>query len=300
TADIVVKPISQFLKSIGIFSGATIMGDGSVSLILDVMGIAQKANLEKSNKESDLERRDKAISNVVQSSMDAQEFLIFRVNAPGKYAVPLCLVSRLEEFSLDQIEFSGNQRVVRYRDGILPIISLNHELGFVGNAREVAPENEHTLKVIVTEKQAMMFGIEVNNIEDVVLIEGKVDEGMKDRDGIMGNIISGEEIIVIADVLKILDNVIRRITKHKSELVSNLQEQVKGHPSQKILIAEDTAFFRVRMKNLLEKAGYKVDVAVNGKEALAVLDQSTEGSYDLILSDIEMPQMNGIEFAKEV
>jgi len=105
TADIVVKPLSQFLKALPVYSGATVLGDGSVSLILDVIGLSQLANLASDKKAS--QDADSALKAKIALSEDRQEYLLFKINTKSKYAMPLNLVQRLEEFKSSSVEFSG-------------------------------------------------------------------------------------------------------------------------------------------------------------------------------------------------
>ena len=124
TEEIVVKPLSRQLKGISAFSGATIMGDGKVALILDVMGLAQAARVVTQNRdraalESAKMEQDKA--------KDKQTLLIFGIGKKGKMArmaIPLSMVARLEEFKRSEVESSGHQDVVQYRGEIMPLIYL--------------------------------------------------------------------------------------------------------------------------------------------------------------------------------
>lgn len=308
TADIVVKPVSQFLKAVSIFSGATVMGDGSVALILDVGGVSEKIKLVAERNDSD--------EVAVQSSEDEsayykemQEFLVFNVNASNKYAIPLCLVNRLEEFKKSDVEYSGEQRVVRYRGSILPITSLNEYLEFDDdNGQDIKDSMDaESISVIVVQKSGRNFGIEVNSILDVLSVDDPVDDSLRDRPGILGNIALGNELVVVVDVLEILDHEIQRLgrkgetggagaglTDFASE--SSLKQQRK----LKVLFAEDVSFFRKHVSKVLTKAGHSITLAENGQEALDIATKSKGGTFDLILSDIEMPKMDGYELAKNI
>lgn len=306
TADIVVKPLSQFLKMLSVFSGATIMGDGSVALILDVQGISQRTHVESLKESSERVNFGAGGEKEKGKYTDAQEFLVFRVNAKGKYSMPLCLVNRLEEFSVDQIEYSGKQRVVRYRGAILPLISLNRALGF-----EETENKGENISVVVTEKQGRRFGIEVDQIEDVIVIEQSIDDGLKDREGIYGNIVCDDEVVVVVDVLSIMDREIDRLmgTKPEQKMVvhngggNGQNSNGNGHASGssfKILLAEDTPFFRRQILKVLTRAGHQVVAVEDGKKALDKLMAAEEGEFKLVVSDIEMPEMTGFELATEV
>lgn len=298
TADIVVKPLSQFLKSLSLYSGATVLGDGSVALILDVTGLANTVHLSAKAKE-DASLAAGASDARIRSN-DLQEFLLFKVNAAGKYSIPLNLVHRLEEFRSDQVEFSGAQRVIRYRGDILPIISLNAYLKFPTQTEE----SKNRLSVIVVRKSDKHYGIEVNDILDVCSVDANVDDSLKDRPGILGNIIMGEEVVVIVDILEVLSGERERLGQKEVKIGSNASEKaITDYDARRanfpIFFAEDTAFFRKHVTKVLQGAGYPVVTANDGKEAFEKLESSTS-DVKLILSDIEMPKMNGLELAKNL
>ncbi|MEK6553643.1 MAG: chemotaxis protein CheW, partial [Bdellovibrionota bacterium] len=295
TADIVVKPLSRFLKTLSVYSGATVLGDGSVALILDVLGVAQRQLLAtESGNGSSMASEEKDESGLWN---EEQEFLLFRLNSQAKHAIPLSLVHRLEEFKASDIEYSGGQRVVRYRGTILPIVSLNDFLNYP------APENEikrEIMPVIVSQKGSRLFGIEVNEILDVTSTSHGLDDSLSDRKGILGNIMSSQGIIVLVDTLQILSTALERLSHSvsvdKTQVTKKAQNR-RGH----ILFAEDTVFFRKHVGKVLENAGYDLSYAVNGASALDILNETSSSvPFDLILSDIEMPKMNGLELAKAI
>jgi two-component system, chemotaxis family, sensor kinase CheA len=291
TAEVVVKPLSNFLKSLLLYSGATVLGDGSVALILDIVGIAQRQNL---NTESD----NKVKSQGAEAGLltDDQEFLLFKLNSPTKHAIPLNLVHRLEEFKTSDIEYSGEQRFVRYRNSALPIINLNEFLGFKRS------ESTGAISVIVTQKSSKLFGIEVDEIYDVLNTSSQMDDSFADRAGIFGNLVTDSELIVVVDTLRILDEVSKSLSVGTP--VSTATEAVKALDVQdrtgKILFVEDTVFFRRHVSSVLQRAGFTLSLCENGEEAMQLLEKSQPGDFDLILSDIEMPKMNGLQLAAAI
>ncbi|RZA07598.1 MAG: hybrid sensor histidine kinase/response regulator [Proteobacteria bacterium] len=286
TAEVVVKPLSGFLKSLVVYSGATVLGDGSVALILDVMGIAQKSGLSV-----DGEKKNKPAAEGPR--VENQEFLLFTLNSPTKHAIPLNLVHRLEEIPRDAVELSGNQRVVRYRDSVLPIIALNDVLKFGPSGKSAESE---TMALIVLQKAGRLFGIEVDEILDVLNTPANMDESVCDRPGLLGNLFTTEEIIVVVDALFLLDEFTKRnLPSGHSETPPALRNR-----ELKILFVEDTAFFRKHVTAVLLRAGFKVTQAHDGQQALDALNEAAPGAFDLVLSDIEMPVMNGMELVARV
>lgn len=291
TADIVVKPMAKFFKKLKVFSGATIMGDGSVSLILDVAGIAERANIIKDVSEDQMRSSLSMNKSSKVKSIEEQEYLSFSLNSSGTYAVPLGLINRLEEFNKEDIEFSAGSRVVSYRESVLPILSLNECLGF-GKDVNSAPK----ISVLVVQRGDRAVGIQVNEIVDIFTGNTKIENPIKEVVGLYGNIIVDENIITIVDILSILDVLFGKVKKEVSE------KKVAGKASKpkKILLVEDTSFFMKQIFNLLEADGHEVTKAHDGEEGWKAVESAKSGDFDLIISDIEMPKINGFELAKKV
>jgi len=125
TEEIVVKPLQKQLKGISAFAGATIMGDGRVALILDVLGLAQKANVVSGVRERALSEKP---AGDAEPAGDRQTVLLFATHDGGRMAIPLSLVARLEEFPRSALERVGPIEVVQYRDEILPLIHVSRAL----------------------------------------------------------------------------------------------------------------------------------------------------------------------------
>jgi two-component system chemotaxis sensor kinase CheA len=158
TEEIVVKPLSKQLKSVSCFAGATIMGDGHVALILDVLGLAQMTAVVSQRHEA-AAGRQAAKSGDEAAAHDS--WLLFRLGASGRLAMPLSLVSRLEEFNLSQVERYAGRDVIQYRDQIMPLIRVAGVLGYAGSA-----ESE-LLQVIVYSSRGQNVGLVVDEILDI-------------------------------------------------------------------------------------------------------------------------------------
>jgi two-component system chemotaxis sensor kinase CheA len=158
--EIVVKPLGQHLKGITVFAGATIMGDGEVALILDVLGLAQKAHALDGSQQS-------GSSKVAGANADAKSgdssLLLFRVGSDRRMAVPLSLISRLEQFSPQSVERSGHREVIQYRDAIMPLIRVGDMLQSPGGE-----EGNGSLRVLVCSVSERNVGLVVEQILDIV------------------------------------------------------------------------------------------------------------------------------------
>jgi two-component system chemotaxis sensor kinase CheA len=160
TEEIVVKPLGKQLKGISSFAGATIMGDGKVALILDILGLAQLASLAREAGDHSAAATKDASS---ESEGERESWLLFRVGERGKLAVPLSMVSRLEEFDPAAIEMSGNQTVVQYRGEIMPLVRISEALQLPHNAAHEGP-----LQVVVHSEGGLSVGLVVDEILDIV------------------------------------------------------------------------------------------------------------------------------------
>ncbi|MCX6110420.1 MAG: chemotaxis protein CheW [Proteobacteria bacterium] len=195
--DIVVKPLSNFLKSLNTYTGATVMGDGTIALALDVLGLAERVRLLNGEGIS----QDKAEGTTVQDSLkDRVDYILLDIGAPGMYSVPLKQVKRLEEPRASTIETAGEQRVVRYRDLILPIVTVCNKLGLqAANPMENHDPNRSVL-IVVVEQDDRMFGLEVQRILDIFSTQLPIDKRATDRPGILGSMIVEQTIVGVIDV----------------------------------------------------------------------------------------------------
>ncbi len=305
TADIVVKPLAKFFKKLLIYSGATIMGDGSVSLIFDVLGIATKANLAL-NRTRNQDTTQLASHLRARAALESQEMLSFGLKSGGHFSIPLCLVQRLEEFSQSDIETSGNYRIVQYRNAVLPLISLNKMLGFDPSTNEgnvAATSESQKFPVIVVQKCNRLFGIEVNQIIDILMADHEIEDPIHDKPGILGNMIIGKEVSTVIDVLGLIDLITGSNStspKKEGSTSGSLSQKNTESKPLRILFAEDTGFFVKQVKKILLAQGYVVTHAVDGEEAFRILESSQPGEFDLVLTDIEMPRMTGFQLAAKI
>jgi two-component system, chemotaxis family, sensor kinase CheA len=159
TEEIVVKPLGTELKGIAVFAGATIMGDGQVSLILDVVGLAQHAGVARARKDDSTPETRSAQRGVISAIDTKQALLLFAMRDSVVVALPLAEVARLEELSVDQLECTRNGFVVQHRGGILPLVDL------VGVGQR---KRGDSLSVIVYTRNERSIGLIVERIVDVV------------------------------------------------------------------------------------------------------------------------------------
>jgi two-component system chemotaxis sensor kinase CheA len=195
TEEIVVKPLGKQLKGIACFAGATIMSDGQVALILDVLGLAQEARMIS-------ETRDRALTEKPEEPArrdERQTLLLFNAGENARLAIPLSTVARLEEFPLKTIERAGGQEVVQYRGQILPLIQVSQYLPQPG--RE--PVRPDPVQVVVYSESGRSVGLVVSQINDIVH-EVVTVRRESSRQGILGSAVIQDRVTDLLDVPKII------------------------------------------------------------------------------------------------
>ena len=201
TEEIVVKPLGKHLKNISVFAGATIMGDGKVALILDVLGLAQHAHVVAENRDrssADAESRE-AMESV--RGKDRHPVLLFRLGESGTMAVDLSAVARLEEFPPESLERAGDRETVQYRGQIMPLVRLSHALG---GSRETAAGQASALQVVVVYgEDGRNVGLVVDHILDIVDESYALDVKTA-RPGVAGSAVIQRHITDIVDVAGLL------------------------------------------------------------------------------------------------
>lgn len=166
TEEIVVKPLGREMKSLTVYAGATIMGDGKVALILDIPGLARRAQLLDDGQKQSLGSLE--VSSETDSEPSAR-LLVARAGR-NRVALPLSCIARLEEVPESALEYAGNREVIQYRGRIMPVVRLGALLG-EGGAETVpgAQENEsRLLRLVVCSFEARCFGLVVDLVEDIV------------------------------------------------------------------------------------------------------------------------------------
>lgn len=208
TEEIVVKPLSKQLKNLPMFAGATIMGDGRVALIMDLMGLAERARVlhEQGHRQTAF-RSDEAAASAKQAGAGAQ-ILLFSLPGRPRLALDLAETTRLEQFPREQFERSGNHDAVQYRGGILPVVHLSELLPAHRRAAAVARVEEPEVPVIVCRHGDRLVGLAVEEIRDIVESDFKLEPGSA-MPGTLGSAIIGGEITDVVDLPRILRQALR-------------------------------------------------------------------------------------------
>jgi two-component system chemotaxis sensor kinase CheA len=190
TEEIVVKAVGGQLKAIGLYSGATVLGDGTVALILDVQALARRALRTETTERQDARE---ASAQAARTDAERQRMLLAAIGGGRRVAIPLDTVTRLEQVRTEAVEKVGNREVVQYRGAILPIVRLDRHLGAYGETdREV-------LEVIVYTDHGRSVAIVVEEILDIVDGETAVRSDIDDL-GLLGSAVLGDKVTELLDV----------------------------------------------------------------------------------------------------
>ncbi len=277
TEEIVVKPLSSRLRHIALFSGNTILGDGAVIMIIDPNGVAQAfgaAAVSQMAGGGESERRPAG------ADQQATSLLVFRAGSSQLKAVPLALITRLEEIDARKIELSNGRHMVQYRGQLMPLVTL-------GDHVRVREEGAQPLLVFSDGSRSMALVVD----EIVDIVEDRLDVQVgSDNPGVLGSAIVKGQATEIVDVGHFLPLAFEDWFRRK--------EQPSQARVRSVLLVDDSPFFRNMLTPVLQAAGYAVTAVASAVEALVLLRDGVR--FDVAITDVEMPEMDGFAFAEAV
>jgi two-component system, chemotaxis family, sensor kinase CheA len=260
--EIVVKPLNPSLAHLKIFTGQTILGDGSVVLILDPGGIAQELGLVSGEKKREAAKE-------AFSSDEKTRLVLFRAGEGLPKVLPLSLLARIEMVDASRIERSGDHFLMLHQGRLMPLLPLS-------------PMHEVTRKshpVLVITAQDRTVGLLVDEIIDILEEKLEVQLPSQSADTVGSAEVRGEAVELID------------VTYYMQLAFSNLTLQ---EPRQ-LLYVENDPFFRDTLRPVLTGAGYRVTTTLSADEAQALLDGGTR--FDAVLIDAEMAGSDGVPLA---
>ncbi|RAI39629.1 hybrid sensor histidine kinase/response regulator [Rhodoplanes roseus] len=278
TEEIVVKPMSTKLRHIAMFSGNTILGDGSVIMIIDPNGIARALGTIATATTQSEE------ANAVQHHVgqdNTTSLLVFRAGSPEPKAVPLSLVTRLEEIDATKIEISNNRRLVQYRGQLMPLVRVNDE---------VQIRTQGTQPLLVFSDDGRSMGLVVDEIVDIVEDNLNI-EVSSEVPGVLGSAVVKGHATEIIDMGYFLPIAFEDWLRRKDKALG-------GSVTRSLLFVDDSAFFRNMLTPVLKAAGYHVTTVGGAEDAMEVLKSGRR--IDVVVTDIDMPGMNGFDLAQAV
>ncbi len=284
TEEIVVKPVAPILRHVTMFSGNTILGDGSVIMILDPNGIARATGLGGGE-----QRATGAAATAAPgiSSAERTALLLFRAGGPEPKAAPLGLVARIEHIARARIELSSGKPVTQYRGRLMPLVPM---AGTIDPARDSHPV------LVFSDSDAALgrdrcMGLVVDEIVDVAEELLRVELG-GGRPGLLGTAVVAGRATDVIDIAYWLQ------LAHEDWFRGTAGRRTGSARRPGVLVVEDSDFFRQLLVPALSAAGYDVTAAAGAEPALRLRDGGA--MFDAIVSDIEMPDMDGLAFVRRV
>jgi two-component system chemotaxis sensor kinase CheA len=275
TEEIVIKPMSSKLRHIPVFSGTTILGDGSVIMIIDPNGVAQalgRVVIAGHAERAELENRED------DGDADIVSLLVFRAGSAQPKAVPLSLVTRLEEIDCRKIEASDGRHLVQYRDQLMPLLRTDGKMDL---------KKEGVQPILVFSDHGRSMGLVVDEIVDIV--EERLDiEVASDRPGVLGFAVIKGATTEIVDVGHFLPQAFEDWFRRPD---ASTRRQART-----VLLVDDSIFFRELLTPLIKAAGYRVVAVASAAEALKAL--KSDSRFDLIVTETEMPEVDGFALAE--
>jgi two-component system chemotaxis sensor kinase CheA len=287
TEEIVVKPVAPILRHVTMFSGNTILGDGSVIMILDPNGIARATGVGGVEQRAAEPAASPRLAGGLQSG-GRTSLLVFRAGGSELKAVPLGLVARLENITRERIELSAGLPVTQYRGRLMRLVPLSGHMDMMRDSHPVLVFSD-------TDRgpgRDRSMGLVVDEILDVADDNLRV-ELTGERPGLLGTaVISGRATDVIDTAYwlqQAFHDWFQGVARGAADGVAR---------ALRVLVVEDTDFFRNLVVPALSAAGYEVTATGDGAQALRLRDAGT--MFDAIVSDIEMPDMDGLAFVRRV
>jgi two-component system chemotaxis sensor kinase CheA len=280
--EIVVKPLGRHMKNSTCLAGATILGDGKVALILDIAGIATHCQLA-------IPEGDTAASDAAShgKSEETQALLLFSNHPEEYFGIAMELVARIERVRSDQIDSIGGQQILQYRGGTLPLLSLESSIGCKSR------EETEKLYVVVFTAAGREVGMLVPKLLDIRRVPVQIDTVTFRQTGVIGSLVFEQMTVRLVDLHEIT-----RLA-HSDWFVDEPVQVSEDGSTPRILVVEDSDFFRKQLMSFLESEGYQTKGSEDGAAAWNTMQTPGE-EFDLVVTDIEMPNMNGLELAQAI
>lgn len=271
--EIVVKPLSRKLAHLSTFSGSTILGTGDVVLILDPNNFPLQ--LESTNAKT----ADTSSKSHYEEATKSTLILLFQIEDSTK-AVPLALVGRIDELEGSEIQKMNDQYLFLYRDKLIPILGIKDD-----------PSPEDLMPVLIFFDRGYKVALKIDEILDIVEDSTEIQLESDQTDSLGTAVIKGKATTIID-----CQSYFKKAYPHWQQS-RGPHEEVKHQ--RRLLLVDDSTFFLNLISPLLKVSGYCVETASGADQALS-LCKSASIPFDVIISDIEMPDKTGYDFLREL
>lgn len=219
---------------------------------------------------------------------------LFCLCSHEKYLIPISSVSTTLRILPEEISFESNREVIQALDRTIPLVKLNRILKLADNKTSLADASKMSILVMHQRGEHIAFLVDqFLGVKEVVVKH--LGNHIKKVPNVAGATIMGDgEIVVILDPADIVQEA--RGAKSQNILVTEKEDENEEN-AIKLLLVDDSLTTRMMEKSILESAGYNVDLAVSGEDALEKVQQL---QYTLVITDVEMPGINGFQLTKQL
>ena len=280
--EIIVRGTPKLLQNCQVYSGHTVLGNGRVSLILDINGVVNKLALKFSEKRRLPATSDSKIHPSLKRAK--QKMVIFSYAENEYFAIPLELVAIIERVSIDAIKTIGNKEYVQIKNDTISVMRLDAFLPI-----SAIPDSRRDCCLIRPAAISYPIGILTGPDVTVIEVDDNFDSRMDDSRGVVGTFLHKDRLVMLLDLFSVFE-------KHAPDKI-RLADVSTGQA--RILVAEDSLFFRKLILQYMQREEWTIDVVCDGQEAWEKL-QSEPGRYNLVISDINMPRLDGFQLAQRI
>ena len=282
--EIVVKPLPEFLGYLTVYAGSTILGNSDVAMVLSANGICQKCNLNNNEGKNYNTQSLADLKNI--DLQEKQDLLLFKSSSLEQFALPLSMVAKVAQVKTSELQKFGNDYFLSQDGKNILIIKLETYIDL--NTSDTSLEN---IYIILPKIENFAVGILAHRIVGTVHERLTLDKPPSITRSVLGITKIEDKITFVLDLFSLAEIVDPDTFK---AVTAEVPEQFK-----KLLLVEDTPFFRELERSYFEAVGFEVTVASNGSECLDLLN-NTKNKFDIIVSDIVMPIMDGYELVKRI
>ena len=287
--EILSKPMSALLGDCDLYSGVTVLGDGSIAMILDTDKLQHLAGGITPIDEPGLRQERPSVT------VDEDQYiLLFNTFGGETLGLDLTMVARVEKVAASQLQKVGTKYYFAFQGRMIRVICPEFHLPL---SRQKGKNKNETMYIILPKWADQKLGIAAASIVDTVQTNIVLEQNGPSGIGIFGSALINNRVVTLLNLHELFLAAAPeyyRLSPRKTPVSGDKESKTR---QLRVLLAEDDPFFLKVIKSYLESDGYQVITAVNGEEALVQLHAA---EVDLVVSDIEMPVMNGLDLVRAI
>ena len=272
--EVVVKPLSRYVKACRFYAGATILGDGRVAMILDVAGLAEASRLDFASAHTETVRANSREDE--RATTTTASFLIFEGGRGQQFGLPLPLVARIDKIPVSELVELDGKTFFRHQNSLTQVIWLHKFI-----TANPPPVRLETVSIIVPRLVPHPIGIGAISIHDIVETGTELNTADHSVRGVLGSALLGRRPVLFLDLLEILEQA-------APELYPQYDKSDGGKIDSRMLLVDGNPINRALLKNYFRSVGVVPDTAATGMEAFQKIQS---GGYDTVFLPPKLPVM---------